>query len=64
LDQDFNSDDDLVSSFDDEPVWHIKEKAMKNYADYFFYIKYFPMNVFYFSASAIHYSIGLVTATT
>jgi hypothetical protein len=37
---------------------------MKNYADYFFYIKYFPMNVFYFSASAIHYSIGLVTATT
>jgi hypothetical protein len=39
LDQDVNSDDDLVSSVDDEPVWHIKEKAMKNYADYFFYIK-------------------------
>jgi hypothetical protein len=35
-----NRDDDLESSDDDEPVWHIKEKAMKKYANYFFYIKF------------------------
>lgn len=33
-----NRDDDLESSDDDEPVWHIKEKAMKKYANYFVYV--------------------------
>ncbi|EFX70008.1 hypothetical protein DAPPUDRAFT_257643 [Daphnia pulex] len=30
IQDDDNRDDDLESSDDDEPVWHIKEKAMKN----------------------------------